>query len=78
MNIKLLRAKMVMAGDNQNKLREVLGLSGNAMSYKMNGKVQFKAEEIAKIVWRYNLTPQETHEIFFGREVKTIEESDRG
>lgn len=78
MNIKLLRAKMVMAGDNQNRLRESLGLSGNAMSYKMMGKTQFKAEEIAKIVWRYNLTPQETHEIFFGREVETIAESDRG
>lgn len=78
MNIKLLRAKMVMAGDNQNRLREALGLSGNAMSFKMNGKAQFKAEEIAKIVWRYNLTPQETHDIFFGSEVKHIEESDRG
>lgn len=78
MNIKLLRAKMVMAGDNQNRLREALGLSGNTMSSKMNGKAQFKAEEIAKIVWRYNLTPQETHDIFFGSGVKHIDESDRG
>lgn len=76
MNQKLLRSKMVLAGDSQKNLAEHLELSENAMSFKMNGKVQFKAEEIAKIVWRYNLTPQETHEMFFGKEATTLEESD--
>lgn len=78
MNIKLLRCKMLMAGDSQNQLAEELGLSKVSMSFKMNGKAQFKAEEIAKIVWRYNLTAQETYDIFFGSGVKHIDESDRG
>lgn len=71
MNIKLLRSKMVLSGDSQKDLAEHLSLSQMAMSHKMTGKVQFKAEEIGKIVWKYDLTPQETHEIFFGNEVET-------
>ena len=66
MNQKLLRCKMLLAGDSQGDLAKYLGLSENSMSHKMNGKVQFKAEEIAKIVWKYDLTPQETHDMFFG------------
>ena len=69
MNQKLLRIKMLAGNDNQTQLAEYLGLSKTAMSQKMNSKVQFKAEEIAKIVWKYNLTPQETYEIFFGNGV---------
>lgn len=78
MNIKLLKSKMVLAGDNQKDLAEHLSLSENAMSFKMNGKAQFKADEIAKIVWKYDLTAQETHEIFFGKGVEAIEESNCG
>ena len=73
MNQKLLRVKMLMAEDSQGDLAKYLDLSNTAMSQKMNGKVQFKAEEIAKIVWKYNLTPQETYEIFFGNGVNVIE-----
>lgn len=65
MNIKLLKAKMLFASDNQVKLARYLDVSENCMSQKMNGKVQFKAEEIAKIAWKYNLTAQETYDIFF-------------
>ena len=72
MNIKLLRSKMVLAGDSQNKLAEELGISKVAMSSKMTGQTQFKADEIAKIVWRYNLTAQETHEIFFSKGAEMI------
>lgn len=72
MNVKLLRSKMVLAGDTQKELAEYLSICQLALSNKMLGKVQFKAEEIAKIIWRYNLTPQETHDIFFGNGVEVI------
>ena len=72
MNVKLLRSKMVLAGDTQKELAEYLSICQLALSNKMLGKVQFKAEEIAKIIWRYNLTPQETHDIFFGNGVNVI------
>lgn len=72
MNVKLLRSKMVLAGDTQKELAEYLSICQLALSNKMLGKVQFKAEEIAKIIWKYNLTPQETHDIFFGNGVEVI------
>lgn len=78
MNIKLLKSKMVLAGDTQKELAEYLSICQLAMSNKMLGKVQFKANEIAKIVWKYDLTAQETHDIFFGKEVEVLEESYRG
>lgn len=78
MNQKLLKSKIVLHGDSQNELANYLGLSKTAMSHKMTGKVQFKAEEIAKIIWKYDLTAQETHDIFFGSGVTVIEESNRG
>lgn len=78
MNIKLLKSKMILTGDNQHDLAKHLELSENSMSSKMNGKTQFKTEEIAKIVWRYNLTAQETYDIFFGSGVEHIETDNRG
>lgn len=78
MDIKLLKTKMFFAGDSQVSLAKYLELSANSMSNKMTGKVQFKAEEIAKIVWKYNLTAQETYDIFFGEGGEVIEESNRG
>lgn len=72
MNVKLLRSKMVLAGDTQKELAEYLSICQLALSNKMLGKVQFKAEEIAKIIWKYDLTPQETHDIFFGNGVDVI------
>ena len=72
MNVKLLRSKMVLAGDTQKELAEHLSICPLALSNKMLGKAQFKAEEIAKIIWKYDLTPQETHDIFFGNGVNVI------
>lgn len=72
MNVKLLRSKMVLAGDTQKELAEHLSICPLALSNKMLGKTQFKTEEITKIIWKYDLTPQETHDIFFGNGVEVI------
>lgn len=76
MNIKLLKSKMVLAGDTQKELAEHLSICPLALSNKMLGKAQFKANEIAKIVWKYDLTAQETHDIFFKKGVEVIDESE--
>ena len=77
MNVKKLKAKMVLANDTQKSLSEYLGICTLAMSNKMLGKAQFKADEIAKITWKYNLTAKETYDIFFkgAEDVETIERS---
>lgn len=67
MNKNLLRSKMMMHGDIDGDLANVIGVSRASFSAKINecrGR-EFTQGEIAKIIKRYNLTPEETHGIFF-------------
>lgn len=69
MKVKLLKSKMVLNGDTQKKLAEYMGISENALMWKLQGKYDFKTKEIEFIGRRYQLTISELCEIFFGREV---------
>ncbi len=62
---KLLRSKMVLFDDTNESLAEVLNVSKQTLSAKINGKVDFWQSEIKMIVERYNLTSEETEKIFF-------------
>ncbi len=64
MQIKLLKAKMVLHGDTLTSLSEYLGLTTRALCYKVNGKSPFKDKEMKVIKERYNLTDSEVAEIF--------------
>ena len=65
MNMKLLRAKMALKGDfDLSPLMELLGLSRPAITARMNGSTEWKLPEIRKIIQHYNLTEEETIEIF--------------
>ena len=66
MNTKELKSVMVRNGDNVVSLANYLGISEQSFRNKMreNG-TSFKQGEIAMIVARYNLTPDETMTIFF-------------
>ena len=50
MQIKLLKAKMVLHGDTLTSLSEYLGLTTRALCYKVNGKSPFKDKEMKVIV----------------------------
>jgi plasmid maintenance system antidote protein VapI len=52
-------------GSNQIKLAELLDISYPAIQNKINGRSEFKADEIAKIKETYNLTLEEVEDIFF-------------
>lgn len=69
MNIAKLKSKMVLHGDTQSKLAEALGMTCPMMSDRMNGKVDFRRSEINAIRARYELTDEETMQIFFEEEV---------
>ena len=62
----LFESKMKVFEDNQTSLAEFLGISVPTFNYKLNGKSVFTLTEIQKIKERYNLTPEELDEIFFG------------
>jgi len=52
-------------GHTQNDLAELLGITYQSLSIKMNGHKDFKQSEIFKIIHYYNLTPEEVMDIFF-------------
>ena len=73
MKKNLLEAKMKLHGDNQSDLAKALYISLPTFNYKLNGKSEFARDEIQKIKERYNLTPEEIDEIFFGSVVSKID-----
>lgn len=66
MNKELLRSIMVLNGDTNKDLAELLEISEQSVSAKINEKgTEFKQSEIAKIVEKYHLTPEQVQNIFF-------------
>lgn len=66
MNKELLRSIMVLHGDKNKDLADMLEISEQSVSAKINENgTEFKQGEIAKIKNRYNLTPEEVEAIFF-------------
>lgn len=64
-NTKLLKAKMVLNGDTIQTLADAIGINRVNASMKVNGKREFKQQEIGVIVKRYKLTYEEIEGIFF-------------
>jgi transcriptional regulator with XRE-family HTH domain len=60
-----LRAILERYGQTQNDLAEVLGISYQTISMKVNGKKDFTQSEIYTIIYMYKLTKDEVIEIFF-------------
>ena len=59
---------MALFEDSVPSLAKYLGISRLALTQKIEGKSQFKENEIKKIAKRYNLTPDETYVIFIEEE----------
>lgn len=70
MKVKLFKSKMALNGDDIESLSEFLGVSRQTLSAKINGKYQFKQNEITKIAARWNLTPEDVYEVFHDSEVE--------
>lgn len=66
MNKDLLRSIMVLHGHTNKDLADVLNISEQSVSDKINErKTEFKQGEIAKIRDCYNLSPEQIESIFF-------------
>lgn len=65
MNMNLLRYFMGINGDNQSTLAEALGMQQSALSARMNGKTDFRKNEMEAIRKRYDLDAEKMQEIFF-------------
>ena len=69
MNATLLRMHMVANNDTQTELSRDMGIAQSALSMRINGKTEFRQNEINLIKKRYNLSDKETIDIFFADEV---------
>lgn len=65
MNTNALKGQMVAHGDRQEDLAKALGISRSSMNYKLNGRVQFRQDEMNIIRERYALTGDDMVYIFF-------------
>lgn len=60
-----LKAILDQYGKNQNDLAELLGLTYQSVSVKLNGHKDFTQSEIFRIIHMFNLTPEQVMDIFF-------------
>lgn len=67
MNTNMFKSKMKLHGDTNAVLAAAIGISAQRLSAKINetGGAEFTQSEIQSIVGRYQLTNDETHDIFF-------------
>ena len=66
MNKAKLKSVMALHGDTNKDIAELLGISEQSVSCKINENgTEFKQGEIAKIAEKYNFTPDEVVAIFF-------------
>ena len=63
-------------GHNQNDLAELLGITYQSISLKINRKNDFTYREVYKFVHAYNLSPEETYDIFFSIDTKVNDNND--
>lgn len=69
MNTLLFNVYKVKNNDTQAILAEAMGIPQSALSARINGKIEFRQNEINFIRKRWSLTDQETVDIFFNDKV---------
>ncbi len=71
MNKNMFVSKMKLFGDTQTTLAKDLGISLTRLNEKINetNGAKFWQDEIAFFIVRWNLTPEETQQIFFTQKV---------
>lgn len=65
-----IRAILAKYGHTQNDLAELLGLTYQSVSIKINGHKDFTQSEIFTMIHCYGLTPEEVVDIFFSVDSK--------
>lgn len=71
---KKLRAILSEYGHSQGDLAELLGITYQSVSIKLNGHQDFTQGQIYKIMVCYNLTPEQVVDIFFNTKDKVSKE----
>lgn len=64
-----LRGLLVDNGDTVREVARALKITPEVLSRKLYGKSDFKQREIAALIRRYDLPPEDTYWLFFGIEL---------
>jgi hypothetical protein len=78
MNTTLFKSHMAKNNDTQTILADVMSLAQSAISARINGKIEFRQNEINFIRRRWSLSDQETVDIFFDDEVSKTDTNQKG
>lgn len=78
MNTTLFKIHMTKNHDNQTRLAQDMGIAQSALSMRINGKIDFRKDEINFIRKRYGLNEKETVDIFFEEEVSEKDTMEMG
>ena len=77
MNKTLFNIYMIKNHETQKTLAEAMGIAQSALSDRINGKTEFRQNEINFIRRRWGLSDQEVVDIFFTEEVSK-EDTEKG
>ena len=77
MNKTLFNIYMIKNHETQKTLAEAMGIAQSALSDRINGKTDFRQNEINFIRRRWDLSDQEVVDIFFTEEVSK-EDTEKG
>ena len=72
-NYSKLRGKIVEKFGTQGCFAKELGVSERTLSLKLNNRIFFSQDEIAKMSDLLNINPNEIQDYFFEKEVQNIE-----
>ena len=78
MNTTTFRIYMIKNHENQTKLADDMGIAQSALSYRINGKIEWRESEINFFRKRWKLSDQETVDIFFTEEVSISDTNEKG
>lgn len=63
--LKKLRIRILEYYDTQRSFAEALGMSQNVLSYRLQGRTQFRSDEIYKVCQMLDIPQEQIGEYFF-------------
>lgn len=74
--LKKLRIRILEYYDTQRSFAEALGMSQNLLSYRLQGRTQFRSDEIYKVCKMLDIPQEQIGEYFFNFAAQKKQEKD--
>lgn len=74
--LKKLRIRILEYYDTQRSFAEALGMSQNVLSYRLQGRTQFRSDELYKVCQMLDIPQEQIGEYFFNFTAQKKQEKD--